>query len=143
MASQLNTAEKIMAQRRKRRSKAEIAAEKAAKEEVVKLKESAPDGFEYSRARNERGHFLADDPTTPENEAWELTEKEEEEVEIDFGSSYEKEIDVIIEEKEVVEETPPPPAKKPEVVVAATGLERIANRFKRNRALKRERHGRN
>ena len=23
------------------------------------------------RARNEQGHFLADDPSTPENEAWE------------------------------------------------------------------------
>ena len=22
------------------------------------------------RARNERGHFIADDPSTPENEAW-------------------------------------------------------------------------
>ena len=22
------------------------------------------------RARNERGHYIADDPTTPENEAW-------------------------------------------------------------------------
>ena len=25
---------------------------------------------EEVRARNENGHFIADDPTTPENEAW-------------------------------------------------------------------------
>ena len=29
------------------------------------------------RARNEKGHFIADDPNTPENEAW-YEEKEEE-----------------------------------------------------------------
>ena len=29
------------------------------------------------RARNEKGHFIADDPNTPENEAW-FEEKEEE-----------------------------------------------------------------
>ena len=27
------------------------------------------------RARNEQGHFLADDPSTPENEAWEENPK--------------------------------------------------------------------
>tara|TARA_R100001129_G_scaffold167209_3_gene134679 strand:+ start:1285 stop:1536 length:252 start_codon:yes stop_codon:yes gene_type:complete len=29
------------------------------------------------RARNEKGHYIADDPNTPENEAWYI-EKEEE-----------------------------------------------------------------
>ncbi len=29
------------------------------------------------RARNEKGHYIADDPNTPENEAW-YEEKEEE-----------------------------------------------------------------
>ena len=29
------------------------------------------------RARNDKGHFIADDPNTPENEAW-YEEKEEE-----------------------------------------------------------------
>ena len=30
------------------------------------------------RARNDKGHFIADDPNTPENEAWYEEEKEEE-----------------------------------------------------------------
>tara|TARA_R100000700_G_scaffold39952_1_gene54083 strand:- start:29 stop:265 length:237 start_codon:yes stop_codon:yes gene_type:complete len=28
------------------------------------------------RARNDKGHFIADDPNTPENEAWYETEEE-------------------------------------------------------------------
>ena len=28
------------------------------------------------RARNDKGHFIADDPNTPENEAWFETEEE-------------------------------------------------------------------
>ncbi len=116
--------------RRKRRSKAEIAAEKAAKVEVTQLKESAPEGFEYTRARDEGGHFVKDDPETPENEAWVLKEKE---VELEFGSSYEKEIDEIIQEKEEVPE-PEPEAK---VVPVTSSLSDIANRFKRRRAERR------
>ena len=27
------------------------------------------------RARNERGHYIADDPSTPENEAWTTKKK--------------------------------------------------------------------
>ncbi len=33
---------------------------------------------EKTRARNEKGHFIADNPDTPENEAW-YDEKQEEE----------------------------------------------------------------
>ena len=38
------------------------------------------EGFEKQRARNEKGHFVKDDPSTPENEAFEWVkpiEKEE------------------------------------------------------------------
>lgn len=28
------------------------------------------------RARNDKGHYIADDPNTPENEAWSKTEEE-------------------------------------------------------------------
>ena len=28
------------------------------------------------RARNDKGHYIADDPNTPENEAWYETEEE-------------------------------------------------------------------
>ncbi len=34
------------------------------------------DEKEVERARNDKGHFIADDPETPENEAW--VKKEEE-----------------------------------------------------------------
>jgi len=88
--------------RRKRRTKAEIEAEKAAKAAAAaEVKEMEAAGFEHVRARDEHGHFIKDDPTTPENEAWEWVKKEEEkEVEMAFGSSYEKEIDEIVAEKE-------------------------------------------
>ena len=95
--------------RRKRRTKAEIAAEKAAKEaaadEAAKMEEA---GYEKVRARDDEGHFIADDPSTPENEAWdwvkpsEILDEEDTEkaVEIAFGSSYEADIDKIIEKEE-------------------------------------------
>ena len=87
--------------RRKRRTKAEIEAEKAAKAAAAaEVKEMEAAGFEHVRARDEHGHFIADDPSTPENEAWEWVKKEEDkEIEMIFGSSYEKEIDEIVAEK--------------------------------------------
>lgn len=64
--------------RRKRRSKAEIEAEKAAKAaaaaEVEKMEAA---GYEHVRLRDEHGHFIKDDPSTPENEAWEWVKKED------------------------------------------------------------------
>ena len=45
------------------------AAKRANKEEVVEIVQEAP-VVEMLRARNEEGHFLKDDPSTPENEAW-------------------------------------------------------------------------
>ena len=95
-----------MAQRRKRRSKAEIDAEKQAKAAAAaEAKEMEAQGFEKLRHRDEKGHYVKDDPNTPENEAWDWVKKDEEEdlekaIELNFGSSYEKDIDEIIEEKE-------------------------------------------
>ncbi len=34
------------------------------------VKESEVEEVEMVRARNEKGHYIADDPNTPENEAW-------------------------------------------------------------------------
>ena len=67
-----------MAQRRKRRSKAEIEAEKKAKE--IQAAEDAAkkaEGYEKVRARDDEGHFIKDDPSTPENEAWDWKKSEE------------------------------------------------------------------
>ena len=40
--------------------------------EVLKdnVKEAEVEETEMVRARNEKGHYIADDPNTPENEAW-------------------------------------------------------------------------
>jgi len=67
-----------MAQRRKRRSKAEIEAEKKAKE-IQAAEEAAKkaEGYEKVRARDDEGHFIKDDPSTPENEAWDWKKPEE------------------------------------------------------------------
>ena len=35
------------------------------------------DEKDLERARNDKGHFIADDPETPENEAWVKKEEEE------------------------------------------------------------------
>lgn len=111
-----------MAQRRKRRSKAEIEAEKAAKAAAAaETEKMESDGFEKVRHRDDKGHYVKDDPSTPENEAWDWVKKDEDEdlekaVELNFGSAYEKEIDEIIEEKVVapVKKTVKPVQKKTE-----------------------------
>ena len=141
--------------RRKRRTKAEIAAEKAAKEAAAaEAAEMEAKGYEKVRHRDEHGHFVKDDPSTPENEAWDWVKKEEpeeeeecipckeeaaaaleaaeaaleKEVEMNFGSSYEEEIDAISEEpvkQETVESAPP---SAPEYV-PMTGLAKLRNRL--------------
>ena len=141
-----------MAQRRKRRSKAEIEAEKAAKAAVVaETEKMESEGFEKVRHRDDKGHYVKDDPSTPENEAWDWVKKEEEEekvekeIELNFGSSYEKEIDEILEEECGVhlEETPEPGKVKPKPspVVSYSGetdVKQIGCRFKRKRAIRRQ-----
>ena len=64
--------------RRKRRSKADIAAEKA-KEALQKIEDEKMEeaGFEKVRNRDDKGHYIADDPSTPENEAWNWKKVEE------------------------------------------------------------------
>ena len=70
-----------MAERRRRRSKAAIEAEKlakaAAKAEEERMLEA---GYEKKRTRDSEGHFIKDDPSTPENEAWEWVKKGEDAV---------------------------------------------------------------
>lgn len=67
-----------MAVRRKRRTKAEIEADKL-KEEAKKAEEQRliDAGYKKVRARDEHGHFIKDDPSTPENEAWDWIKVEE------------------------------------------------------------------
>ena len=68
-----------MAQRRKRRTKAEIEADKKAKAaQAAEDAKMEAEGYVKKRLRDEHGHFIKDDPSTPENEAWEWVKKEEE-----------------------------------------------------------------
>ena len=143
--------------RRKRRSKAEIEAEKAAKL-ALKAEEEAKkeEGLEKVRARDEAGHFIADDPSTPENEAWEWRQKEDlpkldsvlqemldEDVKTDEVVVEMIEESVVLEE--VVEEDPAPAAPEPVVSKAPkaltyngeSDLNAIGCRFKRKRAARR------
>ena len=125
--------------KRRRRSKAEVAAEKAAKElqlaEDVKMEEA---GFEKVRNRNDKGHYVSDDPSTPENEAWEWKKVEE--------PTPEPEPVAVVEPEpvaEVVVETPTPVKVKKAVgqgpvTYANPSGEHIANSFKRRRALRRQ-----
>ena len=126
--------------KRRRRSKAEVAAEKAAKElqlaEDVKMEEA---GFEKVRNRDDKGHYVSDDPSTPENEAWDWEKVEE--------PTPEPEPEVVVEPEpepvvEVVVETPEPVKVQKAVsgnpvTYANPDGEHIANSFKRRRALRR------
>ena len=133
--------------RRKRRSKAEIEAEKAAKlaleaEEAAKEAE----GLEKVRARDEEGHFIADDPSTPENEAWEWRQKEEPQIEeVKNDEVVVEMVEESVVSEEVVEEEPAPAAPEPVVsekpkAVSYGGekdINTIGCRFKRKRAARR------
>ena len=137
--------------RRKRRSKAEIEAEKAAKlalaaEEAAKEAE----GFEKVRARDEDGHFIKDDPSTPENEAWEWRQKEEPQIEeVKNDEVIAEMVEESVTSEEVAVEEPAPVVPEPVVSEPApkatqaltyngeTDLSTITCRFKRRRAARR------
>ena len=124
--------------KRRRRSKAEVAAEKAAKElqlaEDVKMEEA---GFEKIRNRDDKGHYVSDDPSTPENEAWdwEKVEEPEQEPEVVVEPEPEPVVEAVVETPEPVKVQKavlPTP-----VTYANPEGEHIANSFKRRRALRR------
>ena len=105
-----------MAQRRKRRTKAEIEAEKQAKAaQAAEDAKMEAEGYEKKRLRDEHGHFIKDDPSTPENEAWEWVKKEEEE-------KVEEVITEVVEEPTVskLEPEPEPAPKQAKPKVAST-----------------------
>ena len=150
--------------RKKRRTKAQIEAEKKAKAAVVaEAEKMESEGFEKVRHRDDKGHYVKDDPSTPENEAWDWVKKDENEelekaIELNFGSSYEKEVDELLEldcgvHIEKVKEPTPTPLPKlsayqqakldaskrstPATYANPNG-EYIANRYKRNRAVRKD-----
>ena len=62
--------------RRSRRKKQEV--EIVTDAPTVDATELEAEGFERKRTRNERGHYIKDDPSTPENEAFEWVKPVEE-----------------------------------------------------------------
>ena len=143
--------------RRKRRTKAQIEADKAAKAaaaaEVEKMEAA---GYEHVRVRDGHGHFVKDDPSTPENEAWEWV-KTEDNGRFSDPSSFaeeEKEVDEMVEEEcipcneaaaaalaaaeaAIEEEEPAVVDEDPIVDHAGRRLSEIQNRFKARRAKRR------
>lgn len=136
--------------RRKRRTKAQIEADKAAKAaaaaEVEKMEAA---GYEHVRVRDELGHFVKDDPSTPENEAWEWVKKEDNGRFSDPSSFAEEEEEECIPcneaaaaalaaaEAAIEEEEPAVVDEDPIVDHAGRRLSEIQNRFKARRAKRR------
>jgi hypothetical protein len=111
------------------------------------------EGFEKTRARTAKGHFVKDDPSTPENEAF-VWQKPVEEAPKVVVEEVKPEPVVVVEEVKtepkpepvvVVEEVKPDPkavVKKPNPspVISYGGetkVEEIGCRFKRKRAIRR------
>ena len=83
-----------MAARKSRSKKPKAPVEVVADSPTIDEEKMVEDGFEKTRARDNKGHFVKDDPSTPENEAYQWTKPVE------------------VEETPIVEPTPKPVAKK-------------------------------
>jgi len=53
------------------------------------------EGFEKVRARDDKGHFIKDDPSTPENEAFEWVKDEEPSKEVEIIFTPDPEFDIV------------------------------------------------
>ena len=62
--------------KRTRRSRRKKPVEVVADSPTVDSAELGAQGFEKKRSRDEKGHFVKDDPSTPENEAFEWVKPE-------------------------------------------------------------------
>ena len=89
-------------------------------------KKMEEDGFEKTRARTARGHFVKDDPSTPENEAYEWTKPVEVEgtpivdlAPVPTPENEYQELEKVTEPEPVVEETP---ISEPLIVIPLTGI---------------------
>ena len=83
-----------MAARKSRSKKPKAPVEVVADSPTIDEEKMVEDGFEKTRARDNKGHFVKDDPSTPENEAYQWTKPVE------------------VEETPIAEPTPKPVAKK-------------------------------
>jgi len=62
-----------MAARKSRSKKPKAPVEVVADSPTIDEEKMVEEGFEKTRARDETGHFVKDDPSTPENEAYQWT----------------------------------------------------------------------
>ena len=91
-----------MAARKSRSKKPKAPVEVVADSPTIDKEKMVEDGFEKTRARDKTGHFVKDDPSTPENEAYEWTKPVE------------------VEETPIVD-PPPSPTPKPVAKKKAAG----------------------
>ena len=130
---------------RAKKAPVKVVADSPALDEEKMLEE----GFEKTRARNAKGHFVKDDPNTPEDEAWEWQKTVEEEPKA--AVEVEPEPVAVVEEAKpepeqvvVVEEVKPKAPEPVKEVSSAisyggeTTVEEIGCRFKRKRAIRRQ-----
>ena len=112
--------------RKKRRTKAQIEAEKKAKAAAVaEAEKMESEGFEKVRNRDDKGHYVKDDPSTPENEAWDWVKKDEIIEEEPKLSAYQQ------AKRDASKRSTP-------ATYANPNGEYIANRYKRNRAVRKD-----
>ena len=72
------------------------------------------EGFEKVHARDEKGHFIKDDPSTPENEAFEWVKEVEPHKEIEIVFTPDDELDIVFTPEVDV---PPEPEPKPRILL--------------------------
>jgi len=99
-----------MAARKPRSKKAKAPVEVVVDSPAIDEKKMEDEGFKKKRARTSKGHFVKDDPSTPENEAYEWS-KPAEVKETPIVDSAPVPTPVPAPEKKVVASVPAPAAK--------------------------------
>ena len=72
------------------------------------------EGFEKVHARDDKGHFIKDDPSTPENEAFEWVKEVEPSKEIEIVFTPDPELDIVFTPDPEVFPEPEPESKIPD-----------------------------
>ncbi len=109
-----------MAARKSRSKKPKAPVEVVADSPAIDEEKMVEDGFEKTRARDTAGHFVKDDPSTPENEAYEwMKPVEVEETPIVDPPPMPTPIPAPVKKRAAVKKKEAPaPAPKEEVVVS-------------------------
>ena len=99
-----------------RRSRRKKQVEVVADTPTVDSSELEAQGFERTRSRDSKGHFVKDDPSTPENEAFEWVRPVDSAPEVEVAKEEAQDSVVEVVETPIVEPPPQPtPEPKPEI----------------------------